>query len=201
MSGIERIYDKIINDANDQVDVKIKETLSKIDSARKAVDEKLQEYKAVQLSEAEKEAKNIILRAQANRNLEGKKQLLSIKQEMISQVFDKAHKSLMEMEDSKKLSLYMKLINKSLQKGHNEILLNKKDKLNFGEQLISEIQDHLGDGFHVNLSEQHIQDDFGVIVKNGNIYSNSTFATLLKYSKQELEADVMKILFERGVQA
>ena len=72
MSGIERIYDKIINDANDQVDVKIKETLSKIDSARKAVDEKLQEYKAVQLSEAEKEAKNIILRAQANRNLEAR---------------------------------------------------------------------------------------------------------------------------------
>jgi len=79
--------------------------------------------------------------------------------------------------------------------------LNGKDKAGFGSQLIKNIQKDLTSDISVFLSDQDIKDDFGVIVKNGNIYSNSTFASLLKYMKQDLESDVMKILFERGVQS
>jgi len=201
MPGIDRIYDKIINDAQQQADSKLYEAALKVDLMRGIIDEKLHDYQHSKYSESENEAKSIISRAEANRNLEGKKQLLKVKQDMISEVFDKAHKALMELEDTKKLSLYAKLINSCLQKGQNEIILNGKDKAGFGSQLIKNIQKDLTSDISVFLSDQDIKDDFGVIVKNGNIYSNSTFASLLKYMKQDLESDVMKILFERGVQA
>ncbi len=201
MPGIDRIYDKIINDAQQQADSKLYEAALKVDLMRGIIDEKLHDYQHSKYSESENEAKSIISRAEANRNLEGKKQLLKVKQDMISEVFDKAHKALMELEDTKKLSLYAKLINSCLQKGQNEIILNGKDKAGFGSQLIKNIQKDLTSDISVFLSDQDIKDDFGVIVKNGNIYSNSTFASLLKYMKQDLESDVMKILFERGVQS
>ena len=201
MPGIDRIYDKIINDAQQQADSKLYEAALKVDLMRGIIDEKLHDYQHSKYSESENEAKSIISRAEANRNLEGKKQLLKVKQDMISEVFDKAHKALMELEDTKKLSLYAKLINSCLQKGQNEIILNGKDKAGFGSQLIKNIQKDLTSDISVFLSDQDIKDDFGVIVKNGNIYSNSTFASLIKYMKQDLESDVMKILFERGVQA
>ena len=201
MPGIDRIYDKIINDAQQQADSKLYEAALKVDLMRGIIDEKLHDYQHSKYSESENEAKSIISRAEANRNLEGKKQLLKVKQDMISEVFDKAHKALMVLEDTKKLSLYAKLINSCLQKGQNEIILNGKDKAGFGSQLIKNIQKDLTSDISVFLSDQDIKDDFGVIVKNGNIYSNSTFASLIKYMKQDLESDVMKILFERGVQA
>jgi len=201
MPGIDRIYDKIINDAQQQADSKLYEAALKVDLMRGIIDEKIHDYQHSKYSESENEAKSIISRAEANRNLEGKKQLLKVKQDMISEVFDKAHKALMELEDTKKLSLYAKLINSCLQKGQNEIILNGKDKAGFGSQLIKNIQKDLTSDISVFLSDQDIKDDFGVIVKNGNIYSNSTFASLLKYMKQDLESDVMKILFERGVQS
>lgn len=201
MPGIDRIYDKIINDAQQQADSKLYEAALKVDLMRGIIDEKLHDYQHSKYSESENEAKSIISRAEANRNLEGKKQLLKVKQDMISEVFDKAHKALMELEDTKKLSLYAKLINSCLQKGQNEIILNGKDKAGFGSQLIKNIQKDLTSDISVFLSDQDIKDDFGVIVKNGNIYSNSTFASLIKYMKQDLESDVMKILFERGVQS
>lgn len=201
MPGIDRIYDKIINEAQEQADSKLYEAALKVDLMRGIIDEKLHDYQHSKYSESENEAKSIISRAEANRNLEGKKQLLKVKQDMISEVFDKAHKALMELEDTKKLSLYAKLINSCLQKGQNEIILNGKDKAGFGSQLIKNIQKDLTSDISVFLSDQDIKDDFGVIVKNGNIYSNSTFASLLKYMKQDLESDVMKILFERGVQS
>lgn len=201
MPGIDRIYDKIINDAQQQADSKLYEAALKVDLMRGIIDEKLHDYQHSKYSESENEAKSIISRAEANRNLEGKKQLLKVKQDMISEVFDKAHKALMELEDTKKLSLYAKLINSCLQKGQNEIILNGKDKAGFGSQLIKNIQKDLTSDISVFLSDQDIKDDFGVIVKNGNIYSNSTFASLLKYMKQDLESDVMKILFERGAQS
>lgn len=201
MPGIDRIYDKIINEAQEQADSKLYEAALKVDLMRGIIDEKIHDYQHSKYSESENEAKSIISRAEANRHLEGKKQLLKVKQDMISEVFDKAHKALMELEDTKKLSLYAKLINSCLQKGQNEIILNGKDKADFGSQLIENIQKDLTSDISVFLSDQDIKDDFGVIVKNGNIYSNSTFASLLKYMKQDLESDVMKILFERGVQS
>ncbi|MFA5340574.1 MAG: V-type ATP synthase subunit E [Clostridia bacterium] len=201
MPGIDRIYDKIINDAKEQADAKLYETSQRIDFLRGIIDEKLRDMNEDSITEAEKEARNILLRAEANRNLEGKKQLLSVRQDLLTKVFDKAHQSLMNLDDSKKTALYTKLISNCLEKGVNEIILNKSDKNNFGKLLIKQIENDLSDSIKVLLSDQEIEDDCGVIVKNGNIYSNSTFASLLKYKKQELEADVMKILFERGTKA
>ena len=86
MSGIDRIYDKIINDAKEQADKRLDEAKQKISVMKKAVKEQLDEKKQEQIELAEKEAENIIKRAVANRNLEGKKQLLSVKQKVISKV-------------------------------------------------------------------------------------------------------------------
>ena len=60
------------------------------------------------------------------------------------------------------------------------------------------LEKDIDSSFRVSLSSHFIQDDKGVIVRNENIYSNSVFSSILKYKKQELETDIMKILFERN---
>lgn len=201
MSGIDRIYEKIINDAQEQADAKLHEATQKVEFMHALTKGRLVQNKQEQLNLAKKEADGIIKRAVSNRNLEGKKQLLSVKQQVISEVFEKAHEAFMNMSDDRLMALYSNLIRKSLVKGDNEVILNKADKENFGSELIASLQCNLEENTRVLLSDQVIQEDKGVIVKNGNIYSNSTFSSLLKYKKQELETDIMRIIFERSVQA
>lgn len=198
MSGIDRIYDKIINDAKEQADKRLDEAKQKISVMKKAVKEQLDEKKQEQIELAEKEAENIIKRAVANRNLEGKKQLLSVKQKVISKVFETAHVELMNMPENDLLKMYKDLIIGSLEKGKNEIMLNEDDAKAIGQKLIDLLEKDIDSSFRVSLSSHFIQDDKGVIVRNENIYSNSVFSSILKYKKQELETDIMKILFERN---
>jgi len=198
MSGIDRIYDKIINDAKEQADKRLDEAKQKISVMKKAVKEQLDEKKQEQIELAEKEAENIIKRAVANRNLEGKKQLLSVKQKVISKVFETAHVELMNMPENDLLKMYKNLIIGSLEKGKNEIMLNEDDAKAIGQKLIDLLEKDIDSNFRVSLSSHFIQDDKGVIVRNENIYSNSVFSSILKYKKQELETDIMKILFERN---
>lgn len=198
MSGIDRIYDKIINDAKEQADKRLDEAKQKISVMKKAVKEQLDEKKQEQIEFAEKEAENIIKRAVANRNLEGKKQLLSVKQKVISKVFETAHVELMNMPEDDLLKMYKNLIIGSLEKGKNEIMLNEDDAKAIGQKLIGLLEKDIDSNFRVSLSSHFIQDDKGVIVRNENIYSNSVFSSILKYKKQELETDIMKILFERN---
>ena len=198
MSGIDRIYDKIINDAKEQADKMLDEAKQKISVMKKAVKEQLDEKKQEQIELAEKEAENIINRAVANRNLEGKKQLLSVKQKVISKVFETAHVELMNMPENDLLKMYKNLIIGSLEKGKNEIMLNEDDAKAIGQKLIDLLEKDIDSSFRVSLSSHFIQDDKGVIVRNENIYSNSVFSSILKYKKQELETDIMKILFERN---
>lgn len=198
MSGIDRIYDKIINDAKEQADKRLDEAKQKISVMKKAVKEQLDEKKQEQIELAEKEAENIIKRAVANRNLEGKKQLLSVKQKVISKVFETAHVELMNMPEDDLLKMYKNLIIGSLEKGKNEIMLNEDDAKAIGQKLIDLLEKDIDSSFRVSLSSHFIQDDKGVIVRNENIYSNSVFSSILKYKKQELETDIMKILFERN---
>lgn len=201
MSGIDRIYEKIINDAQEQADAKLYEATQKMEFMHALTKERLVQNKQEQLNLAKKEADGIIKRAVSNRNLEGKKQLLSVKQQVISEVFEKSHEAFMNMSDDRLMTLYSNLIRKSLVEGDNEVILNKVDKENFGSDLVASLKCNLEENTRVLLSDQVIQEDKGVIVKNGNIYSNSTFASLLKYKKQELETDIMRITFERSVQA
>lgn len=198
MSGIDRIYDKIINDAKEQADKRLDEAKQKISVMKKAVKEQLDEKRQEQIEFAEKEAENIIKRAVANRNLEGKKQLLSVKQKVISKVFETAHVELMNMPEDDLLKMYKNLIIGSLEKGKNEIMLNEDDAKAIGQKLIGLLEKDIDSNFRVSLSSHFIQDDKGVIVRNENIYSNSVFSSILKYKKQELETDIMKILFERN---
>lgn len=201
MSGIDRIYEKIISEAKEQAESALYEASQKKDFMRGLVDESLNNKRKEQIDLAEKEAENIIKRAVSNRNLEGKKQLLSVKQQVISEIFDRAHKALVDMADAKLIIFYGSLIKKSLVEGDNEIILNKQDKEGFGKDLIASLEKDLEKNTKVFLAEQTIPDDKGVIVKNGNIYANSTFTSILKYKKQELENDIMNITFERSVQA
>ena len=77
--------------------------------------------------------------------------------------------------------------------------MNGKDKKAFGDKLIQNTGSALGHDISVALSGR-IYRMISSNSKNGKIYSNSTFSSMLKYMKQNIEADVMKILFKRGVE-
>jgi len=200
MSGIDRIYDKIINDAKEQAEKRLDEARQKISVMKKAIEEQLDEKKQEQVELAEKEAENIVKRAIANRNLEGKKQLLSVKQKAISDVFETAHIELMNMPAEDLLKMYKHLVMSSLENGKNEIMLNEDDAKTIGKKLIALLEKDIDSSVRVSISSQFIPDDKGVIVRNENIYSNSAFSSILKYKKQELETDITKILFERNAE-
>lgn len=196
MPGIDRIYQKIIEDAQAEGKSLVDKASLERDQSFNAQQLQLDSYQEKQLEAAKVEGENILRRSQANRNLEGKKQILSVKQDLITQAFDKAYEKMMKLEGKKVLDLYISLIKSCLNEGENEIILSQQDKLDMGQDILAYFDNNPIENTKVLLSSTHISEDRGVIVRNGKIYSNSTFSTLLKYKKSDLDVDVMNILFE-----
>ncbi len=165
MTGLESITQKILDDAK----AKAK---SITDNAEKTAAEIIMQAnndinikKGVVLEEARE---NAVLRSDriiAATQLEGKKQLLAAKQELIDTVFSRAAAQLASLDDSE----YDALIKNMSEKVSGEItpLPRYREKGTGG----------------------------GFIAKNGKVLYNFSFEALAKNAKEKLEAEIVSILF------
>lgn len=128
MNGIEKITGKIIEEAN--TDAK-----KIIDEAKADAEKIMNRYKeksasaAVEIEDAgSKQAKAQELKYSSNAGLDARKTLLTQKQELLTEAFDKALEKLCSMPKDKYIDLLAKLAANAAQTGEEEIIFSSKDK-------------------------------------------------------------------------
>lgn len=195
MSGIDRITEKILEQAGLQAQNKIayaKEATGKAEaSLEKRFDRTMDAEKKRAADEGAEAAKRVI----ANVKLEGRKKKLSARQDAVNLVFDKAVEKMGNLPEKEYIDFLVNITMAVLVKGNNELILNTRDQETVGSKIIKILREKAPD-MKVTVSKETISTSGGLVVRNGDIQTNLTLESIIRLEREKLEADVVGLIFE-----
>lgn len=196
--SLEKILERIERDAQDEAD-KIKgRAAAAADEIIKNVQAESEALKAQALENARNEAEQRKERILSTARLDFRKALLAEKQNAIDAAFQEAVEALVNMEDAEYRKVMKNMILPNVQTGEEEIILSERDKARLGEDFVEEINRQLtesGKKGNLTISQDTYNMIGGFVLRRGKIELNSSFESLFKSSRGELETEVSKILF------
>lgn len=199
MAGIEKIKERILEDASKKKQDILKEAEKEADKVLEDYRKKAEDVRKQILDKAKKEAEDKKRRILSIAQLEQRKVLLKAKQDIIDKVFKDAEKCLQEIPDEDYKNILYNMLLEGIVTGNEEIIVNKKDKSRITPEFIAKINQELaksGKPSKVKLSSEIGHMIGGFILKSRDIEVNATFDSLMKIEREELETKIAKILFE-----
>lgn len=177
-----------------------------IDAASKQAEEKRAESFKAALSEYEKlmqagnaECEDILSGSRRIAEMEAKKSVLSVKQEMISAAFDAAREEIVNMPRDKYTQFLARMAAEAAASGMEEIVLNARDKAEVGKfvcKAANELLSAKGTPGKLTVSEDTADISGGVIVRFGGIETNCSIDALIRQRRSGLSTEVAAALFE-----
>ena len=177
-----------------------------IDAASKQAEEKRAESFKAALSEYEKlmqagnaECEDILSGSRRIAEMEAKKSVLSVKQEMISAAFDAAREEIVNMPRDKYTQFLARMAAEAAASGMEEIVLNARDKAEVGKSVCkaaNELLSAKGPPGKLTVSEDTADISGGVIVRFGGIETNCSIDALIRQRRSGLSTEVAAALFE-----
>ena len=177
-----------------------------IDAASKQADEKRAESFKAALSEYEKlmqagnaECEDILSGSRRIAEMEAKKSVLSVKQEMISAAFDAAREEIVNMPRDKYTQFLARMAAEAAASGMEEIVLNARDKAEVGKSVCkaaNELLSAKGTPGKLTVSEDTADISGGVIVRFGGIETNCSIDALIRQRRSGLSTEVAAAMFE-----
>lgn len=177
-----------------------------IDAASKQAEEKRAESFKAALSEYEKlmqagnaECEDILSGSRRIAEMEAKKSVLSVKQEMISAAFDAAREEIVNMPRDKYTQFLARMAAEAAASGMEEIVLNARDKAEVGKSVCkaaNELLSAKGTPGKLTVSEDTADISGGVIVRFGGIETNCSTDALIRQRRSGLSTEVAAAMFE-----
>lgn len=195
--GIENITERIISDAQEKVsEIKSgsdKESAKIRDEAKKKAESIKSQIIAGAESQAEEEKRRILAFAR----LEARNSVLTEKQKVIGQVFNKASEELQSLPDREYEDLIKKLLIKDAVTGEEEIIFSSGDKKRITDKLIADVNAALkanGRKGNLKIAQETRKIEGGFILKAEGVEINNSFSSLLSLLREELEYKLLEIL-------
>ncbi len=195
MTGIEKIVAKIREDADADYRRVVDEAKEQADAIVSEAAEAAQANSAQIIADAKSEAAEIERRAVSMAGLEVRKLRLQKKQEIVQKAFDQALGELTSLPEDEYRALLIRLASAAAQDGA-QLIFSAKDRAQYGAAVAAGVNENLkAKGAAVTVADETRQIPGGVIVRNGRVEINCAFDTLLGDQREELAADIAKILF------
>ncbi|MDD4376990.1 MAG: V-type ATP synthase subunit E [Eubacteriales bacterium] len=192
--SIEKITSKIISDAKELADAKIKEANNKSDAIIKEATRKAEKISKESSEKGLLEKEKIISRKKSVAEIDGRKLVLEEKQILISQCFEKAVDKIVTMERDQYVDFLAKVAIKTGEKT-GELILNKDQSETIGNDLVAKIKELMPES-KIVLAKETRDIKGGFLLRNGSVYINGTIEALVEDAKEELIGDVAKKLFQ-----
>lgn len=196
--GAERIIQRIMDDANSKAaEIKIaaeeKIRAAETDARQKAA--RKQEHLLEQArKEAEEQKRRIIGVAQ----LEARKDLLSAKQELISEAFEKSLDQLAGMDDRPYLTIIQGMLLSLVETGTEKVICSARDQKRIPNGFWKEVNESLvkkGKKGILELAKETRDIRGGFILQAEGVEMNCSFESLLKLKRDQLEPEIAAVLF------
>ena len=195
MSGIDRITDKILEQAKLQANNRVNYAKDTVAKAEASLDKRFVRSMEAEKKKADDEGNEAAKRVIANVKLEGRKKKLSARQDAVNSVFSKAVEMMAALPEKEYIAFMAGLAESVLADGDNQLIMNAKDQKAIGEKLLEAIEKKTS-GMKVSVSEETITSAGGLVVRNGDIQTNLTLESIIRLEREKLEAEVVGLIFE-----
>jgi len=196
---IKDISEKIISDARIQADKIIAQAEDNANNIIKKGKKEAENIKNIILYKSNQEASLRKSKILTEANLEAKKIILSEKQKIIENVFNKASESILKLDDKDYRNIIKKMILDNIETGDETIFIDHSDQKKISESFIEDINKELkskGEKGELKLSTSYLPIKGGVVIGSGKIRKNISLEFLLKKIREELEIQISKDLFD-----
>ena len=194
MKGTEKIIAHIQADAQAQADAILAQAEQQCAAIREAYAKKAGELYSEKLRAGVKACQDQVDSQERIAQMEGKKSVLALKQEMVSLSFEKAQALLTALPEEKYVAFLAALAAKAAVTGDEEIVLNARDREAVGAAVVKAANEKLGHG-KLSLSERTGDFAGGLILSRGNVEANCTAELLVELCRGEMSAEIADMLF------
>ena len=182
MKGTEKIIAHIRADAQAQCDEILSKAQEQCEAIRAEWSAKASDAYGERIRAGVKKCTDEAESAERLARMEGKKELLALKQDMIAKSFDEARRRLVSLPDGEYVALLAKLASDAAVTGEEELVLNAADRARVGEAVVKAANEKLGERGRLTLSD-------------ANIEVNCTAALLVELCRSEMSAAIADMLF------
>lgn len=126
--------------------------------------------------------------------MEAKKSILALKQQMVSESFDKACEMIVDLPTEQYTALLAKLAADASDTKDEEIIFNARDRESIG-QAVADAANRLLDGGKLTVSDETGNFAGGLVLRRGSVEAICTAELLVELCRNEMSADVAKVLF------
>ena len=195
MKGIENIVAQLESEAKAELDALSAETRASCDALKaefqaKADGEYAARMKAGQALCAQREE-----RLASAADMESRKALLSFKQTLVSEVFQKAVERLAGLPEEEYVAFLSAQAAKAALTGEEALIFNARDAETVGQKVAYAANVALGVRGKLTVSPETRNIPGGVIVKQGDIETNCSVDMLVQLRRNDLAGQVAEILF------
>lgn len=194
MNGLDKITQRIADDAQAQADAILRQGEADAKAIAHDWEDKARAESGAILAQGEKAAKERLERLDSMAQMEGKRLLLSAKQEMIAQAFDAALDKLLSLPQEEYVELLAKLCVQAAVTGREELIFSPADKGKLGAKVAARANELLPGG-RLTVSGETRDVKGGFILSGDGVEVNCAFDTLVRLSRPELERQVAQTLF------
>ena len=192
MNGIERIIARIEGDAQSEIDAILSTAEMEAAQIGEEYRRQAEELRAQLLAQAEKAALQRRERMVSEARMEGRKQLLAQRQELVDDAYLAAQAKLCLLPHEEAVDTLAEMLLKVSVSGGEEVIFSPADRERIGAEAVEKAN---ASGKNLILSEQTRPLRGGFILKEGNVEINCAFETLTRLEKGRSAAAVAKILF------
>ena len=189
-----KVIEKILSDAQADAEKIKKEADEKETSEQAELAEQLEEYEKQTEILAQKSGEERKMRLLAAARMEIAKDFLGEKRKILDEVFEQARIQFTNLPDKEYRNVMAQLMKKAVQRGDEEVIIDKKEK-RINDELINQVNQQLGNKSNLKLSKEKGNLGAGFILKRGKIKNNVSLQVLLDEARKELEIELAKELF------
>ena len=195
MKGTEKIIAHIRSDAQTKVDGILAEAEAQAAQIRAEYEKKAAQVYADRLRAGTQLCQDQMDSVQRLGQMEAKKALLALKQEMVGQSFAKAQELLVSLPEEQYVAFLAKLAAEASVTGEEEIVLNERDRAAIVGAVVSAANARLGGKGKLRLSSRVGNFAGGLILSRGNVEANCTAELLVELCRGEMSAEIADRLF------
>ena len=193
MNGVEKITGRILSEAETEAAAIVEEAEKNAAAVRAQWAEKAEKTAAEQLEKGEAEIEQKVQRAARAARLDAKKEVLGLKQEMVSAAYGLALDKILALPREKYAEFLASQAAAAALTGKEEVILNGADRAAVGEAVLASANAKLRG--ELTLSGTTREMSGGLALKQGAVEVNCTLESLIELSRSALDAEVAGILF------
>lgn len=195
----DKIIEKILEKANEDVALIEQETAEKVQSSVAAIERRTELTLNALKNKEKADVEEVHRRSQLMTRLDSRKNILAVKRKVIDEVFDKARTALDTLDESRYEALVTKIVVNGSETGTEKLQVPEKDIKRYKDGLLNKLNTALKEAGKIGeltLDETPAAFKSGVMLVGEMSDINGSFDVLIDDAREKYEREVAEMLFE-----